>query len=100
MWKKEAHKGQVEEKFALIELILPQIAQKSGKKINKLSRDDFEELMKTIKETEFMEPKKDCLSPIGSEGLFKSAINSFREYHPAYFSQPVIKGPCVFSGHP
>jgi DNA topoisomerase-6 subunit B len=71
-----------------------------GKKISKLTRDDFEELMKTIKETEFMEPRKDCLSPIGAEGLFKSAMNSFREYHPAYFSQPVIRGPFVFSGHP
>lgn len=70
------------------------------KKISKLTRDDFEELMKAIRETDFMEPRKDCLSPIGAEPLFKSAINSFKEYHPAYFSQAVVRGPFVFSGHP
>ncbi len=71
-----------------------------GRKISKLTRDDFEELLKAIRETEFMEPKKDCLSPIGGEALFKSAINSFKDYHPAYFSQAVVRGPFVFSGHP
>ncbi|MCL5789226.1 MAG: DNA topoisomerase VI subunit B [Candidatus Thermoplasmatota archaeon] len=70
------------------------------KKISRMTRDDFEELLKTIRETEFMEPKKDCLSPIGEEPLFKSAMNSFKEYHPAYFSQAVVRGPFVFSGHP
>ncbi len=102
--ERETIEGVLENKFSRVtKQVAKTIVEKSklnGKKINKLSRDDFEELMKTIKETEFMEPKKDCLSPIGSEGLFKSAINSFREYHPAYFSQPVIKGPFVFSGHP
>jgi DNA topoisomerase-6 subunit B len=71
-----------------------------NKKIPQMTRDDFENLMNAIKETEFMEPRKDCLSPIGAEGLFKSAMNSFKDYHPAYFSQPVIRGPFVFSGHP
>jgi DNA topoisomerase-6 subunit B len=70
------------------------------KKITKLTRDDFEELMKSIRETDFMEPVKDCLSPIGADPLFKSAINSFKEYHPAYFSQGIVRGPFVFSGHP
>ncbi len=70
------------------------------KKITKLTRDEFEELLRTIRETDFMEPKKDCLSPIGDEPLFKSAMNSFKEYHPAYFSQAVVRGPFVFSGHP
>jgi DNA topoisomerase-6 subunit B len=71
-----------------------------NKKIPQMTRDDFENLMNAIKETEFIEPRKDCLSPIGAEGLFKSAMNSFKDYHPAYFSQPVIRGPFVFSGHP
>ena len=94
----------LEEKFSRVtKHVAKSLVEKSkldGKKISKLTRDDFEELMKTIKETDFMEPRKDCLSPIGAEALFKSAMNSFKEYHPAYFSQPVIRGPFVFSGHP
>ncbi|MGC8645473.1 MAG: DNA topoisomerase VI subunit B [Thermoplasmata archaeon] len=71
-----------------------------GKDVRKMTREDFERLLKVIRETEFMEPRKDCLSPIGSDALFRSAIATFREYHPAYFSQPVTRGPFVYSGHP
>lgn len=79
------------------------VVEKSGlkdRKISQLKRGDFDDLLGIIRETEFMEPRKDCLSPIGADALYKSALNSFKEYHPAYFSQPVIKGPFVFSGHP
>jgi len=72
----------------------------SGKDVKKMSRDDFDRLLKVIRETEFMEPRKDCLSPIGSDALFRSAIATFKDYHPAYFSQPVTRGPFVYSGHP
>lgn len=72
----------------------------SGKGVTDLQHKDFESLLKTIKESAFMEPKKDCLSPIGSEALYQSAMVSFKGYNPAYFSQPVVKGPFVYSGHP
>lgn len=71
-----------------------------GKKVGLLTRKDFELLLKTIKASKFMDPRMDCLSPIGANGLFRSAVKSFKEYHPAYFSQPVVRGPFVFSGHP
>jgi DNA topoisomerase-6 subunit B len=94
----------LEEKFSRVtKQTAKLLVEKSGlknKKISQMTRDNFEDLMNAIKETEFMEPRKDCLSPIGAEGLFKSAMNSFKDYHPAYFSQPVIRGPFVFSGHP
>lgn len=71
-----------------------------GSSIGQLHQKDFEVLWKTIQSYEFMEPRKDCLSPIGEEALYKSVLNSFEELHPAYFSLPVSKGPFVYSGHP
>ncbi|MEM4089442.1 MAG: DNA topoisomerase VI subunit B [Thermoplasmatales archaeon] len=71
-----------------------------GKRVKEMVRDDFERLHRVIKETEFMEPRKDCLSPIGTDALFRGAIATFKDYHPAYFSQPVTRGPFVYSGHP
>ncbi len=72
----------------------------SGKKITDLHQKDFESLWNTMQNFEFMEPKKDSLSPIGDEALYKSVLTSFEDVHPAYFSQPVSKGPFVYSGHP
>jgi len=80
-----------------------EIVKKSGLEglsASSLKQKDFEILLKTIKNTSFMEPRKDCLSPIGVDALYKSAIASFSGFNPAYFSQPVIRGPFVYSGHP
>jgi len=83
--------------------IARQIVEKvgmEGKKPSELRERDFEALYETIKSFKFMEPRKDCLSPIGSSALYKSVTVSFEEYHPSYFSLPVTKGVYVYSGHP
>ncbi|MEM0138602.1 MAG: DNA topoisomerase VI subunit B [Thermoplasmatales archaeon] len=94
----------LEQRFSRVtKLVARSIVQKSGleeKTVNMMTRDDFERLHKAIMETEFMEPRKDCLSPIDPDSLFRSAIATFKDYNPAYFSQPVTKGPFVYSGHP
>ncbi len=80
-----------------------QIVQKAGlegKKPSELKEKDFEALYETIKSFKFMDPRKDCLSPIGGSALYKSVTVSFEEYHPSYFSLPVTKGVYVYSGHP
>ncbi len=71
-----------------------------GKRVDQLNERDFEILFDTIRSFKFMEPRKDCLSPIGEGPLYKSISVALENFHPSYFSLPVTKGVYVHSGHP
>ena len=76
------------------------LANLKSAKISSMTQKEFEILWNVMRNYQFMEPNKECLSPIGEEALYKSVSNAFDDLHPAYFSMPVTKGPFVFSGHP
>lgn len=75
-------------------------AKLNGKSIGELKQKDFENLYETMRGFKFMDPRKDCLSPIGETPLYKSISIALENYHPSYFSIPITKGVFVYSGHP
>ncbi len=62
----------------------------------RLDRDDALRLLKAFRETDFLPPPTDCLSPIGDRMIVKSLA---AEYNPE-FVYAVTRKPKVYSGHP
>ena len=62
----------------------------------KLSRDEVVKLLNAFKETDFLPPPTDCLSPIGENSIMKSLM---AEYKPE-FVFALTRKPKVYSGHP
>ncbi|MCD6493793.1 MAG: DNA topoisomerase VI subunit B [Archaeoglobaceae archaeon] len=62
----------------------------------KLSRDEIVKLLNAFRETNFLPPPTDCLSPIGEDAIMKSLM---AEYNPE-FVFALTRKPKVYSGHP
>ncbi len=62
----------------------------------KLSRDEVVKLLNAFRETNFLPPPTDCLSPIGEDAIMKSLM---AEYNPE-FVFALTRKPKVYSGHP
>ena len=62
----------------------------------KLSRDEIVKLLNAFRETTFLPPPTDCLSPIGEDAIMKSLM---AEYNPE-FVFALTRKPKVYSGHP
>ncbi len=61
-----------------------------------LSRDDALKLLNTFKETDFLPPPTDCLSPIGESLIMKSLMTEYN----AEWVYATTRKPKVYSGHP
>jgi len=67
-----------------------------GRNPKELSREEVSSLLQAFKNTDFLPPPTDCLSPIGESMIMKSLLSEYR----GEWVHAVTRKPKVFSGHP
>lgn len=69
-------------------------------KPDRMSRDDFKNLLKAIDNVKIMAPPTDCLSPIGDILIKKGLMHILDGMRPDYYATPVTRAPKTVNGNP
>lgn len=80
--------------------ILEKAAINPESKPEKLSRDDFKNLLKAIDNVKIMAPPTDCLSPIGEILIKKGLMHILDGLRPEYYATPITRAPKTVNGNP
>ena len=67
---------------------------------DKLTREDFREIIKAIGTVRIMAPPTDCLSPIGETLIKKGLMHILDGLRPEYYATPVTRAPKTVNGNP
>lgn len=80
--------------------ILAKAEVKPETKPDKLTREDFKNILKAIEKVKIMAPPTDCLSPIGETLIKKGLMHILDGLRPDYYATPVTRAPKAANGNP
>ena len=84
----------------LADEILEIASVKPDTKPQKLTRDDYKNILKAITKVKIMAPPTDCLSPIGDHLIKKGLMHILDGLRPEYYATPVTRAPKAVNGNP
>ncbi|HID43491.1 MAG TPA: DNA topoisomerase VI subunit B [Archaeoglobaceae archaeon] len=76
--------------------VLEKAGTEGSRNPKKLNREEISSLLQAFKNTDFLPPPTDCLSPIGEKMIMKSLLSEYR----GEWVYAVTRKPKVYSGHP